>query len=153
ELHVELVGTDRAADFAAAVAGGFGMPDSLRPIPANVVGRPGWSCYVAYQDAAPAGAGAPFVHERVGSLGFGPTLPELPGPRVPPTGSTVRAPGHPHRGSPPAGVPDRHHRDRRAPGGPPLQLVPEHPPSRLPRGRRPAQLPRSLNVSVRNARA
>src|SRR5262249_42906907 len=79
DLHVELVGRDRAADFAAVVAGGFGMPDSLLPIPANVVGRPGWSCYVAYQDTAPAGAGALYVQDRVGWLGFGATLPDFRG--------------------------------------------------------------------------
>lgn len=79
DLHVELVGPDRAADFAIVVARSFEMPDSLRSLPANVVGRPGWSCYVAYQDTAPAGAGALFVQDRVGWLGFGATLPEFRG--------------------------------------------------------------------------
>ena len=55
------------------------MPEWTKPLAANVVGRPGWSCYVAYDGERPAGAGALFVHEGVGWLGFGATLPELRG--------------------------------------------------------------------------
>ena len=48
DLDVARVGPERADDFATVVAGGFGMPDWAKPLAANVVGRPGWSCYVAY---------------------------------------------------------------------------------------------------------
>jgi GNAT superfamily N-acetyltransferase len=74
DLRIEQAGPENAADFATVVAGGFGMPDWATPLAASVVGRPGWSCFVAYDGEAPAGAGALFIHERVGWLGFGATL-------------------------------------------------------------------------------
>ncbi len=55
------------------------MPEWLLPIAANIVGRPGWSCYVAYDDSEPAGAGALFVHGGTGWLGFAATLPRFRG--------------------------------------------------------------------------
>jgi GNAT superfamily N-acetyltransferase len=96
DLSVAKVGPERAGDFAAVVTGGFGMPAWTEPLAANVVGRPGWSCYVAYDGDTPAGAGALFVHEgpgservarlgpatlpaKVGWLGLGATLPEFRG--------------------------------------------------------------------------
>jgi GNAT superfamily N-acetyltransferase len=79
DLQVVPVGTEQADDFARVVVGGYGMPERLKPLAANVVGRPGWSCYVAYDGEAPAGAGALFTQERVGWLGFGATLPEYRG--------------------------------------------------------------------------
>jgi GNAT superfamily N-acetyltransferase len=78
-LHVVRVVPDRAGDFAKVVVGGFEMPEWSTPLAANVVGRPGWSCFVAYDGDVPAGAGALFVHERTGWLGFGATLPEFRG--------------------------------------------------------------------------
>jgi GNAT superfamily N-acetyltransferase len=79
DLSVTQVGPDRADNFAAVVTGGFGMPDWTSPLAANIVGRPGWSCYVAYDGDAPAGAGALFLHEAIGWLGFGSTLPSFRG--------------------------------------------------------------------------
>lgn len=79
DLRVERVDEDRAADFADVVTGGFGMPDWCRPLAQNVVGRPGWSCYVAFDGDKPAGAGALFVHEGVGWIGLGATLPDFRG--------------------------------------------------------------------------
>jgi GNAT superfamily N-acetyltransferase len=79
ELDVKRIGPEQADDFARIVAGSFDMPDWTTPLAANVVGRPGWSCYVAYDGDRPAGAGALFVHDDVGWLGFGATLPEFRG--------------------------------------------------------------------------
>jgi len=79
DLNVERVAADCADDFANVVAGGFGMPDWCKPLATNLVGRSGWSCYVAYDGEKPAGAGALFVHEGVGWLGLGATLPEFRG--------------------------------------------------------------------------
>jgi GNAT superfamily N-acetyltransferase len=79
DLSVRQVGPDRADDFAAVVIGGFGMPDWTSPLAANIVGRPGWSCYIAYDGDVPAGAGALYVHEQVGWLGLGATLPQFRG--------------------------------------------------------------------------
>ena len=73
DLDVRLVDTDRAEDFARVIAEGYGMPDWTKPLAANVVGRPGWSCYVAYDGGEPAGAGALFVHDKVGWLGYAAT--------------------------------------------------------------------------------
>ena len=55
------------------------MPEWTKPLAANVVGRPGWSCYVAYDGDAPAGAGALFVHEGVGWLGYAATRRQFRG--------------------------------------------------------------------------
>jgi GNAT superfamily N-acetyltransferase len=79
DLHVVLVGPDRAEDFANVVVGGYAMPEWTLPLAANVVGRPGWSCYVAYEGETPAGAGALFVYEQIGWLGLGATLPGFRG--------------------------------------------------------------------------
>lgn len=74
ELSVVPVQPDRADDFAGVIVGAFGLPDWSRPFAANLAGRSGWSCYVAYDGARPAGAGALFVDGSVGWLGFGATL-------------------------------------------------------------------------------
>jgi GNAT superfamily N-acetyltransferase len=79
DLTVVKIGTERADDFASVVAGGFGIPDWAQPLASNVVGRPDWSCYVAYDGDAPAGAGALYVHEKTGWLGLGATLPQFRG--------------------------------------------------------------------------
>ena len=64
DSRVVQVGPERAGDFAAVVAGGFEMPDGPSRSPRTSSAGPGWSCYVAYDGEAPAGAGALFVHER-----------------------------------------------------------------------------------------
>jgi GNAT superfamily N-acetyltransferase len=79
DLHVVRIESDRARDFGNVVTGGYGMPEWTGPLAANIVGRPCWSCYVAYEGESPAGAGALFVHEGIGWLGFGATLPEFRG--------------------------------------------------------------------------
>jgi GNAT superfamily N-acetyltransferase len=70
---------DRPEDFARVVLEGYGMPEWTAPLAANVVGRPGWSCYVAYEDNEPAGAGAIFVHDQVGWLGYAATRADFRG--------------------------------------------------------------------------
>jgi GNAT superfamily N-acetyltransferase len=79
DLDVAAIGPDRAADFAAVVLGGYDMPDWTEPLAVNVVGRPGWACYVAYAGDEPAGAGALFVLDDVAWLGFAATLPAFRG--------------------------------------------------------------------------
>jgi GNAT superfamily N-acetyltransferase len=78
-LHVEAIAPERADDFARIIVTGYRLPESTAPLAANLVGRPGWTCYVAYDGETAAGAGALFVHEQVGWLGFAATLPELRG--------------------------------------------------------------------------
>jgi GNAT superfamily N-acetyltransferase len=79
DLHVRAIGPDQAADFARVVAEGYEMPEWTQPLAANVVGRPDWSCYVAYDGEQPAGAGALFVHDGVGWLGYAATRPRYRG--------------------------------------------------------------------------
>src|SRR4051812_7881770 len=77
DLDVRLA--DRPGDFADIVVEAFGLPERLTPLAANVVGRPGWSCFVAYDGDEPAGAGALFVHEAIGWLGYAATREEFRG--------------------------------------------------------------------------
>jgi len=79
DLDVRAIGPDQAADFARVVAEGYEMADWMQPLAANVVGRPGWSCYVAYDGEQPAGAGALFVRDGVGWLGYAATRPRYRG--------------------------------------------------------------------------
>ena len=79
DLDVVQIEPERSDDFASVVARGYGMPDWIKPLAACVVGRPGWSCFVAYDGDEPAGAGALYVHEHVGWLGFAATIAELRG--------------------------------------------------------------------------
>lgn len=79
DLRIELIGPERAVDFGRVVTGAYGMPDRLDAWTGAVVGRPGWSCYLALDGDEPAGAGAVYVHEGVGWLGFAGTLPDFRG--------------------------------------------------------------------------
>jgi GNAT superfamily N-acetyltransferase len=79
DLDVRRIGPDGAGDFAQVVAEGYELPEWTTPLAANVVGRPGWSCYVAYDGGEPAGAGALFVLDDVGWLGFAATRPRYRG--------------------------------------------------------------------------
>jgi GNAT superfamily N-acetyltransferase len=79
ELRVIPVGPDRAAHFARVILESYELPGWTAPLAANVVGRAGWSCYVAYDGDSPAGTGALYVCGGVGWLGFGATLPQFRG--------------------------------------------------------------------------
>src|SRR5581483_11856087 len=75
DLHVVQGDAAAADDFARVIVGAYGLPESTKPLAANVVGRPRWSCFVAYDGDAPAGAGAVFVDGATGWLGMAGTLP------------------------------------------------------------------------------
>ena len=70
---------DRPEDFAQVVVEGYGMPEWTAPLATNVVGRPGWTCFVAYAGNEPAGAGALYMHEGVGWLGYAATREQFRG--------------------------------------------------------------------------
>jgi hypothetical protein len=76
DLDVRLIGADAGADFADVVLQAYGMPREGLDTIAAVPRLEGWSVYVAYDDAAPAAAGALFVTGRLGWLSFAGTLPE-----------------------------------------------------------------------------
>jgi GNAT superfamily N-acetyltransferase len=79
DLDVRLAGPEHAGDFARVVAEGYGLPEWTMPLAANVAGRAGWSCYIAYDGEQPAGAGALFLDGNVAWLGFAATLPRYRG--------------------------------------------------------------------------
>ncbi len=75
DLRVEEVDEERAGDFARAFRGGYGLPELLQPWLEALPGREGWHCFAAYDRGEPAAAGALHVHEGVGWLGMGATVP------------------------------------------------------------------------------
>jgi hypothetical protein len=66
-------------DFGRPVAGGFGLPEPAVAWFARLVGRPGWHCFVGYDDDSPVAAGALFADGEAGWLGFGAAVPAARG--------------------------------------------------------------------------
>lgn len=64
-----------AMDFARAVVAGFGMPDTLAPWLAAIVGRMGWHAYVARDGDRIVGGAAMYVSGDLGWLGIGAVQP------------------------------------------------------------------------------
>jgi hypothetical protein len=60
-----------AMEFARAVTAGFGMPETLAPWLAAIVGREGWHAYVARDDGKAVGGAAMFVADGRAWLGIG----------------------------------------------------------------------------------
>jgi GNAT superfamily N-acetyltransferase len=77
DLAVERVDADRGHVFADVFQRAYGTPELLRPRLEEIVAAPGWHCFVAYADGAPAATGAVFVTDEVGWLGMAGTLPEF----------------------------------------------------------------------------
>lgn len=73
-LRVERV--DDGRPFADAFVHGYGLPALFGPWVERLAGREGWHCFVAFDGAAAAGAGALYVAGEVGWLGMAATLPE-----------------------------------------------------------------------------
>jgi GNAT superfamily N-acetyltransferase len=76
DLRVERIGAERAADYVAVIAAGFGLPPEAAAMLEHLPGRPGWGCYLAYAGEAPVAAGAVFVSGEYAWLGQATTLPE-----------------------------------------------------------------------------
>jgi GNAT superfamily N-acetyltransferase len=72
-LRIERVEEGNA--FGAAAAGGFEMPDLFRDWLERLPARDDWHCFVAFEAAEPAGAGALYVTGKIGWLGIGATVP------------------------------------------------------------------------------
>ncbi len=75
-VEVREAGADDRDLFATTATAGFGMPPPMSQWLREIVGRPGWRCFVGFADGAPAGAGALFVEGEYGWLGIGATVPE-----------------------------------------------------------------------------
>jgi GNAT superfamily N-acetyltransferase len=78
-LSVHEVGGGERDLFAATVVAGYGLPAATAEWLREIVGRPGWSCYVSFADNEPASAGALFVDEDAAWLGIGATKPAFRG--------------------------------------------------------------------------
>jgi GNAT superfamily N-acetyltransferase len=63
--------------FGDVVQEGFRMPESMSEWVAELPGRDGWKCFMAWSGDAPVAAGALFVDGEAGWLGFAATLPEF----------------------------------------------------------------------------
>ena len=74
DLRVERVETGEA--FGLAAARGFEVPELFEGWLAQLPGREGWHCFVAFDGDQPAGAGALYVNGRIGWFGIGATIPE-----------------------------------------------------------------------------
>jgi GNAT superfamily N-acetyltransferase len=77
DLSVERVGPGSAHVFADVFQRAYGTPELLRPRLEEIAAAPGWQCFVAYAEGAPAATGAVFVSGDVGWLGMAGTLPEF----------------------------------------------------------------------------
>jgi hypothetical protein len=60
-----------AIDWAKAICGGFGMPDTLAPWLAALVGRPRWYAYIARDGGQAVGGAAMYVDNGRAWLGIG----------------------------------------------------------------------------------
>jgi GNAT superfamily N-acetyltransferase len=63
-------------DFGAVVARAYGMPAAVGERLAALPGEHGWHCFVAYDEAEPAGAAALYVDGDAGWLGVAGTAPD-----------------------------------------------------------------------------
>ena len=77
DLEIREIDATQAVVFAATTTAGFGMPQTLAAWLREIVGRPGWHCYVSYAGVEAAGAGALFVREDHAWIGIGATRPGL----------------------------------------------------------------------------
>jgi GNAT superfamily N-acetyltransferase len=79
ETELTIAESDDQAAFGFVIAEGFGMPPAAAGVPAAVVGRPGWTCFVAWDADEPAGAAALFVDGGAAWIGIGATRPAFRG--------------------------------------------------------------------------
>ena len=71
DLEIAEARPDEAMEFARAVTAGFGMPETLAPWLAAIVGRKGWRAYVARDEGMAVGGAAMYVADGRAWLGIG----------------------------------------------------------------------------------
>jgi hypothetical protein len=71
DLEITEARPSDAMDFAQAVVAGFGMPPTLAPWLAAIVGRKGWHAYVARDNGKAVGGAAMFLADGRAWLGIG----------------------------------------------------------------------------------
>ena len=75
KIDVRVAGAGEAKLFAELMCEGFGFSKSLAPFWAGIVGKPEWTCLVAYLDEVPAGTGIMYAADGYAWLGGGATIP------------------------------------------------------------------------------
>jgi hypothetical protein len=78
-LEIRQVHDGLAAAFGAVVQAGFGLPQDTAPWFANLVGRPGWHTYLAFDTDRPISAGAMFIRGGWAWLGIDASLSDARG--------------------------------------------------------------------------
>jgi hypothetical protein len=74
-LKVRQVDASAAGDFGLVVANGFGLPHSIAPWFSELVGRPKWRCYLAYDGSHPVACAALYQDVARAWMGIDATLP------------------------------------------------------------------------------
>lgn len=78
-LTVREVDVEQRNVFAESAIAGFGMPAPMALWLSQIVGRPHWHAYAAFDGEAPAGAAALYVEGDFAWLGIGAMRPEMRG--------------------------------------------------------------------------
>lgn len=77
DLRIERVGPEHAGAIADLLVPAFDWPDAVRPWMTQIVGRPGWHHYIAFDGDTPAATAALHVTGRYGYLGPAATHPDF----------------------------------------------------------------------------
>jgi hypothetical protein len=73
-LDVRVIGGEHAGEFGRVIGEAFGLPPTVAPWLAALVGRDPWICVMAFDGASAVAAGGVFVSGEYAWLGFGATL-------------------------------------------------------------------------------
>ena len=76
ELRIDRIGPERASQYTAVLAAGFGLDPAVTAMLEHLPGRSGWGWYLAYDGDAAVACGAVFVRGAHAWLGQAATLPE-----------------------------------------------------------------------------
>lgn len=75
EVTCRQVRSSESALFASIICSGFGLPETLIPVWASIVGKHAWSCFFALDGDTPIGTGAMYSSGNRSWLGGGTVLP------------------------------------------------------------------------------
>lgn len=75
DLRIERVGMEHQEAFLQTLAVGYGLPDFMQVWFTNLMERPGWHHYMAFDGDLPVATGVLYVKGNIGYLSFGGTLP------------------------------------------------------------------------------
>jgi hypothetical protein len=73
-LEIRSINKEFAEDFGSVVQAGFGLPASTAPWFSALVGRPGWSTYLAFDGLRPVAAAAMYIKDDWAWMGIDATL-------------------------------------------------------------------------------